>query len=57
MQTIIIETKKEIYMKKDSKSKTRMKNCSAKAKSDCKCPKTKDCNQGFIKIKYFPKGH
>ena len=44
MQTIIIETKKEIYMKKDSKSKTRMKNCSAKAKSDCKCSKTKDCN-------------
>lgn len=43
MQTIILETKKEMNMKKDSKS-SKMKNCSAKAKSDCKCPKTKDCN-------------
>ena len=43
-QTIIIETKKEIYMKKDKKASRKIKNCSAKSKSDCKCTKTKDCN-------------
>ena len=31
-------------MKKDKKSNNKMKNCSAKAKSDCKSTKTKDCN-------------
>lgn len=43
MRTIILETKKETYMKKSSKS-NKTKNCSAKSKPCCKDSKTKDCN-------------
>lgn len=44
MQTIIIETKKEMFMKKDRKQNNRVKDCSAKSKCDCKSTRTKDCN-------------
>ena len=44
MQTIIVETKKEIDMKKDNKTNKKVKGCSAKSKSDCKSSKVKDCH-------------